>query len=747
MALDLTSPLSEVPGIGAGLARGLAGMGLTNVGRLVAHLPMRHERIEALAPIGELAAGATVSASGQVTATRVLMRGRKPRFEAVLMDGTGRLDLVWFHAAYLRDKIHAGARLRVQGKTRRLGPNLQIVNPQWWELGPGEAAGAERARLRPVYPATEGVGSRQIERAVERALPIALPRIEDHLDEGYRRERAMPALAEAYRMMHSPRSEEEVSAARRRLAYDELLLMQLGVALKRAHRQRTLRAPALRWTPAIDRAIRERLPFTLTPGQDAAVVDVARDLSRPTPANRLIQGDVGSGKTAVAAYAMLMAVLSDQQATLMAPTELLAEQHHARLVEMLSGARVRVALLTGSTPESARREVLEACASGGVDILVGTHALLTAGVRFRSLAVAVIDEQHRFGVHQRAALRAKAEEADASPHVLVMTATPIPRTLAITLFGDLDISTIVGLPPGRLPVSTRVVEHAKRGEVYAWVAKKLGLGAVERPSGAQAFVVAPQIGEEPEEAVWSGVGEDVLSEAGDDAAGGGSATAEGAAAGRADAGGGRGGGAASRTVLALARELGAGPLKGARIAVLHGRLKRETRDAIMRRFREGQVSVLVATTVIEVGVDVPGATIMVVEGADRFGLAQLHQLRGRVGRGAGRSVCVLIGSEEPATPDAMERLRALATTSDGFAIAEEDLKIRGPGEMFGERQAGAIGLRVADLSRDLDLVRMAQRDARAWVERSPGLTQPGDAMARRRMLRAHGKWLGLGDVG
>ncbi|MFN0134183.1 MAG: ATP-dependent DNA helicase RecG [Phycisphaerales bacterium] len=722
MGLTLSSPLSEV--VGAATARALEGMGLTNIGRLINHLPMRHERLEAQAPIAELAAGANVSATGQVTATRVVMRGRKPRFEAVLMDSTGRLDLTWFHATYLRDKVQAGMRMRVQGKARRMGPNLQIVNAQWWELGPEDEPGPAKARLRPVYPAMEGLSTRQIERAMGRVLPIGLPLIEDHLSEAYRSERSMPSLAEAYRRMHEPRTEEEVASARRRLAYDELLLMQLGVALRRAHLRQRLRSPALKWSEGIDRQIRERLPFELTAGQEAVVGEVVRDLRRETPTNRLIQGDVGSGKTAVAAYAMLVAVASEHQAALMVPTELLAEQHYLRLTEMLRGARVRVGLLTGSTPTAERRQLLASIERGETDIVVGTHALLTETVRFRSLAVVVIDEQHRFGVHQRATLRAKAAGGeDVTPHVLVMTATPIPRTLAITLFGDLDISTIKGMPPGRQPVATRVVGHEKRGEVYAWVAKKVA-------AGAQAYVVAPEIGQERAQPMLGGgldLGED-------------GPTAEAADGEPAEAG-------SSRSVLSLARELEDGPLGGVKVEAMHGRLKAETRDGIMRRFREGRVSVLVATTVIEVGVDVPNATIMVVEGADRFGLAQLHQLRGRVGRGTGKSVCVLIASEGQATPEGMERLKAVAATTDGFAIAEKDLEIRGPGAVFGERQAGAAPFRVADLARDLDLVRMAQRDARAWVERSPGLGGVEDSLARRRMMKAHGKWLGLGDVG
>lgn len=713
-AVSLTTTVDRLPGIGPKRAHALAALGLTNLGKLVAHLPMRHEFHAGESPIAELTPGQVGSVRGDVTDTRPVRFGRRPRFEAVLMDDSGRLDLVWFNMLYLQEKIRPGARLRVQGEPKRRGNMVQMVNPRW-ELLPleGEEPPSRRERIRPVYPASERVKSWEIELAIGGVLDLALPLIEEHLPERFRRERSLPTLAEAYRMLHRPSSEEDILAGRRRLAYDELLMLQLGVFLKRAHLRGSLRAPALEHTPEIDRRIRARFPFALTPAQDRVVGEIVTDLTGSVPTNRLIQGDVGSGKTVVALYAMLLAVAGGHQAALMAPTELLAEQHLASISHALRGSRVRVALLTGAVTGAEREGLLERLRAGEIDIVVGTHALLTERVAFSSLAVAVIDEQHRFGVHQRATLRVKgsvvsgggSSTALSTPHVLVMTATPIPRTLGITLFGDLDISTIDALPPGRTPVETRVLPPERRAEAYRLVRDRI-------EAGEQAYIVAPTID--------GGESEGVEGTGGDGARG-------------------------LTGVRGLMRELEAGPLSGLRLASLHGRLRRDTRERVMERFRSGRIDCLVATTVIEVGVDVPNATVMVVEHADRFGLAQLHQLRGRVGRGGARSHCVLIG--HASTPDAAERLGVLASTADGFELAEKDLEIRGPGELFGSRQSGGAPLKVADLMRDRELLAMARRDAREWVDRSPGLARSAEAVLRRRMWRLYGEALGLGDVG
>lgn len=698
--IQLTSPLVDVPGITERLARDLSTMGLRAVGQLVAHLPHRHEREEPEAPIAELEPESTVSARGEVTACRVAGFGKRARFEAVLSDGTGRLDLVWFNAPYLRGKIHPGEYLRVQGKAKRFKSGVQIANPRFEVIDPDdEAQSSEEMRFRPVYPASERVSSRAIELAVQRILPVTLPLIDDHLPETLRKSHNLPALREAYRMQHTPGDEDEIAASRRRLAYDELLLMQLGVAMKRHHLRDTQRAPALRSSDAVHRRIRDRLPFELTKSQRKVVEELTTDLTRDVPTNRMIQGDVGSGKTMVALYAMLLAVESGHQAAMMAPTEILAEQHFESISRTLGGEGPTVELLTGAASDADRASILRRLAAGDIDMLVGTHALLTESVVFKSLAVAIIDEQHRFGVHQRSQLRSKGEtgadgKTGLTPHVVVMTATPIPRTLSLTLFGDLDVSTIDQLPPGRQPIETTTATPDDREGVYNRVRT-----AIE--AGDQAYVVVPAI-DANDEIGLVGVRE-------------------------------------------VTQELESSLLEGVRVATVHGRLKRQTREHIMERFRRGLIDVLVATTVIEVGVDVPNATVMVIEQADRFGLAQLHQLRGRVGRGSKPSWCCLVS--DPKTPDGAERLRVLTESRDGFRIAERDFEIRGPGEIFGSRQSGLPPFRVADLVRDTDLLALARRDAQDWVERSPTLSDPNEQTLRRRVLKTHGGWIGLGDVG
>ena len=712
----LTTPLAAIPGVAEGLARALALMGVTNLGRLIAHLPIRHEIQEAETLIAEIAPGRIVATRGEVTATRVTTRGR-PRVEAVLHDGTGRLEVTWFNMLFLREKIRPGVRLWVQGKASRRSGTIQLVNPRQMVLPHvGEEPPPREARVRPIYPQSELIRSWQVEKVMERCLPLALPQLQDHLHDSFRDERQLPPLADAYRMIHQPRGQDEADAARRRLAFDELFLLQLGVQMKRAHLRLSLRAPALPHSPELDARIRARFPFTLTPAQDVVVAEIAADLSRPTPTNRLLQGDVGSGKTIVALYAMLMAVAAGKQAALMSPTEILAEQHFASLSRILDGSDVRVGLLTGSQDDAERARALAGLADGSMGIVVGTHALLTDAVRFHDLALAVIDEQHRFGVHQRATLREKGGSTIAdtgtgfrrasTPHVLVMTATPIPRTLAITLFGDLDISVIDALPPGRTPVKTRVVAADKRADVYAAVRTRLD-------KGERAFVVVPTIGEDatPTLAATAPNYED-----GD-----------------------------LLSVRAVVKELESGPFAGKNIAGLHGRIRSRDRDTLMDRFRRGQLDVLVATTVIEVGVDVPEATVMIVEHADRFGLAQLHQLRGRVGRGKKASVCYLIS--DASTPEAAARLAVMEKSSDGFVLAEKDFELRGPGDLFGTRQSGLPPFKVADLMRDRELLAMARRDAQSWIARSPLLAAPDEATIRRRLLKAYGESLGLGDVG
>jgi ATP-dependent DNA helicase RecG len=722
--IELTSGLVELQGVGPRRAKQLAALGLTNVGKLIAHLPFRHEWHEPIQNIANLTEAANASASGEITSTRLAGRYPKQRLEAKLTDDTGSIDLVWFNGGFLRKQIQPGVHVRVQGRVASFNHRLQMANPTFDLLPdpqttatdqPQATAAPNDRRLVPVYPAGEGLKSPAIAAAIRSAIDAgALLHVEDHLAPDYREHRALPVLADAYRMQHAPADEDEVALSRRRLAYDELLMLQLGVQLRRAQLRQQGKAIALRADEQLHQRILARLPYTPTPGQLAAMAELAQDLAQDTPANRLIQGDVGSGKTMVAAYAMLMAVATGHQAALMAPTEILAEQHGRSLTQMLARADARVALLTGAMPQAQRSRVLADITMGHADIVVGTHALLTEHVRFKSLALAVIDEQHRFGVQQRAALREKA--GGAIPHTLVMTATPIPRTIAISVLGDLDVTTINDMPPGRQPVRT---EHITK-QARPWAYERLR-HHVEH--GGRAFVVAPAIGDGAQQ-----LGLDA-SDTFEPAEGNAPEPLVG--------------------VLELKKELEQSHLAGLRIGLLHGKMPTDAREATMERFRTGDIQVLIATTIVEVGVDIPAATCMLVEQADRFGLAQLHQLRGRVGRGAVpqglHAECLLVAN--PTTDLGQQRLQAITSTTDGFKLAEADFTLRGPGELFGSRQSGALPLRVADLVRDAKLLELARRDAQQWVKDSPELGGEHNKVLRRRVFRTVGQWLGLADVG
>jgi len=711
-SVRLGLPVEQIPQVTQRRARQLQRLGIRTVSDLLRHLPARYEQEQAEGSILDLIIGAFGSARGEITSTRWIpaaARRRTGRFEATMEDESGLLHLLWFNSPYLCDQIHPGMVVRVQGKAKPHRGAPQMINPRWQRLDDQDQVEPAPERMRPVYPATEDLPSTVLERIVAELLPLVSDQLVDPLSEPFVRDRRMPPLADAYRHVHAPAEPKQALAARRRLAYNELLLVQLGIAMKRHYSRTVLRAPALTWNDAIDTHIRQRFGFELTRAQARVIRDMALDLQRNRPMNRLLQGDVGSGKTVVALYALLMAVADRRQGALMAPTELLAEQHDLSLRRMLEGSNVRFALVTasrGAAGSAKRAAVLDRIASGRADLVIGTQALLTESVRFRDLAVVVTDEQHRFGVWQRARFRSgdsSHQPATATerfcPHNLVMTATPIPRTLSLAVFGDLDISTIDELPPGRTPITTRVVGQDKADEVYRHLARCLD-------RGDQAYVVVPAI----------------------DASGTESA-------------------AQLKSVREHARLLQRQYCGDHHVATIHGQLKRQTRQGIMERFRGGDIRVLVATTVIEVGVDVPDATIMVVEHAERFGLAQLHQLRGRVGRGSDgrRSLCVFIA--EATTDEAARRMKAIESTTDGFEIAEHDLKIRGMGEFFGTRQHGPTALRVARIPEDLDLLHMARRDADTIIDADPELQRPANRGLRQVLLRQYGETLGLVDVG
>lgn len=684
--IQLDTPVQYVRGVGPARAEQLAELGIRTVQDLLMYFPRRFDLRKQAQPIVTLKGieeAATVA--GQVVAVNDKSFGRKPSFECTLDDGTAMINAKWFYGGYLRDKIKPGISLAVSGKVTRFGEYPQFINPRMQILFDPQNAKLAEDELLPVYPASGKLSSGVIGQVIRHVLPLAAELVPRWFDREYVQKRELMDRPAAVAAMHRPEDKEHWAQARRRLAYDECLLMQLGIALLRM-REEYRPAYPLPSSGEIDQRIRARFPFAMTPAQDKAVAQIRDDLARERPMNRLLQGDVGSGKTVVALYAALLAVANHKQAAIMAPTEILAQQHYRKIQQYLAGSRVRVGLLIGGQGASERREVLEALAAGEINLVVGTHALLSEGVKFEKLALVIVDEQHKFGVRQRTGIRGKGY----APHYLVMTATPIPRTLALTVFGDLDVSTIDAPPPGRGKTTTQVVEAPRMPEVFERVRQRLA-------AGQQAFFIYPLVNPSP----------DVELTAAQDAA----------------------------------RQLAAGPLREYRVGLVHGQMPQATKDAVMQDFHAGKIRVLVASVVVEVGVDVAAANVMVIMHAERFGLAQLHQLRGRIGRGSEDALCLLVASG--GGPEARSRLEVLSKTGDGFKIAEEDLRIRGPGEFFGTRQHGLPELRVADLLEDFELLRMARRDAFEIVRADPGLNAPEHQQLRKEMLHAYAGRLDL----
>ncbi|MBN2559703.1 MAG: ATP-dependent DNA helicase RecG [Phycisphaerae bacterium] len=690
-SLLLTDEVQYLPGVGPWRAALLRKLGIHTAGDLLEYLPVRHERNEART-IENLDEGITATIVGQITAISARRTHQGPTISATLTDNTGRCRLRWFNAKWVTDRLERGVVIRATGKVREFRQAPQMVNPRFDVLGADAEPVDESAPalLDAIYPATAELSSRTIGHLILSNLDRLLPLVEEWYPPAYLKERDLAPRRWALSVAHRPRVEAEVARARRRLAYDELLLMQVAISLSRHHRRIGLRSPGLKCNAEIDRRIRRRFPFPLTRAQDRAVDVIANDLARARPMNRLLQGDVGCGKTVVALYAALIAVANRWQVAIMAPTELLAEQHYRSIDKYLAESRVRYGLLVGGLPAAERRMMLERIESAEMDIVVGTHALIQKDVRFARLGLVVVDEQHRFGVRQRATIRGKA----LAPHYLVMTATPIPRTLAMTAFGDLDVTTIEELPPGRSGIETRVVGPRRHDLAWQFVRSRLD-------AGEQAYVVYPLVDESDKMVM--------------------------------------------RAATTEYRRLDGQVFASWRVGLLHGRMKTAERDAVMGDFMAGRIRVLVATTVVEVGIDVSNATCMVIEHAERYGLSQLHQLRGRVGRGSRKGYCFLMTDSPEAVEN--ERLNALARTTDGFKIAEEDLRLRGPGEMLGTRQHGLPALRVADLLRDGELLRGAQRDAGQMVRGDPQLRRPELRVLRSMLVTKYRDVIGLMDVG
>jgi len=691
----LATPLQFVKGIGPQRAKLLANLGLHTVEDALYYLPTRHEDRSQLTPLRSLKPNDVTTVSGTIRAISPPPRGR-PRvpLSVLLSDGTGFLTCVWFGQAYLERHFQRGQRLIVHGKAQRYrsGPlQMQVKDFEIVEDEGGDGAAEpgdetlHTGRLVPVYGLTRGLTARPMRRLMKRLVDGYVDGLDDPLPDALRARHHLELLSQALRTGHFPKTDADYAGARRRLVYDEFLLLQLGLAIRR-HRQG--RQPGLAMNPpgALARRLLAALPFALTPAQERGWRQIRMDMAEPYPMNRLLQGDVGSGKTVVAALAILTAVESGYQTALMAPTEILAEQHLMTLTQLLEPLSVEVALLTNAVKGKARERVQAGIADGSIACVVGTHALVQGGVRFRRLGLAVVDEQHRFGVNQRAILRRKGE----SPDVLVMTATPIPRTLALTLYGDLEVSVIDELPPGRKPVVTKARTESARRQIYGFLREQVS-------AGRQVYVVYPLV--EESEAI------DLR--------------------------------AATEMADRLQREVFA----DLRVGLLHGRMAFAEKDRVMREFKAGALHILVSTTVIEVGIDVPNASVMLVEHAERFGLSQLHQLRGRVGRGPWKSYCILLSGA--ASEDARRRLDAMTATTDGFKIAEADLALRGPGDFFGTRQSGLPEFRVADLLRDAAALEAARRDAVALIRDDPQLLAPEHRALRSALLQ---RWRGKLDL-
>ncbi|MDI3339024.1 MAG: ATP-dependent DNA helicase RecG [Sphaerobacter sp.] len=684
---SLREPVTALPGVGEQRAKQLASLGVRTIEDLLYLVPRRHRDYSRIQPIGSsLFFRHECTVQGQIVSVeQERTRTGKTMVVAEVADGTGSIRAIWFNP-YLARQLRPGMQIALSGRIEHQRGILCFRNPEWESL---DEAMLHTGRLVPIYPLTRGLYQKQIRHLTRLALDATAGLIVDPLPEEMRQRHRLMPLAVALEQVHYPASPEDERAARQRLAFDEFLVLQIGLVQRKVEWQAQA-GHAFRVDEELLSTFEARLPFRLTGAQSRALGEILADMARPRPASRLLQGDVGSGKTVVAAAAALVAVADGFQVAILAPTEILAEQHarnFTRLYEVLPEARrPRLALLTGSTPGRERETIATGLRSGALDILVGTHAILEEHVEFARLGLAVIDEQHRFGVLQRARLRAKGY----NPDVLVMTATPIPRSLALVLHGDLDVSIIDELPPGRQAVATRWIESDRRPDAYRFIRKQV-------EAGRQAFIIYPLV--EESEAI--------------DAR------------------------AATVEYERLATEV----FPDLRLGLLHGRMRPAEKDAIMTAFRDHEIDILVSTSVVEVGIDVPNATVMLIEGADRFGLAQLHQFRGRVGRGAARSYCILVADD--VSDEGQRRLEALVQTQDGFRLAEIDLELRGPGEFFGTRQSGLPDLRFASLG-DLATLQQARDEAHRVLSADPSLSQPVHRALRERVDRF---WVrGAGDL-
>jgi ATP-dependent DNA helicase RecG len=700
LKMKLDDSVQYLKGIGPEKAKALDSVGIKTIEDLLYYIPRRYLDRSTILPIGRLKAGTTATVIGRVEAAGIKRGRRRPQFQVIIRDETGFMYLIWFQKLkYIKnlfeenDLVVASGEVRLFGGLQMIHPEFEIVSRSGGEKDEEELI--HTGRIIPLYPSTAELkklwlDSRGFRRALKPLLDNVADLVTETLPPRVLSDSNLLPLPKALKNVHFPEDLEITNLARSRLAFDELFYLELMLALrkKRIHREEGI---AFQKPGNLVRSALKMLPFELTSAQRKVLREIASDMMSDTSMHRLLQGDVGSGKTIVALVAMLMAVESGYQAALMAPTEILAEQHHITIHQMLESLGVKTVLLTSSVTGTERETILEDVSKGSAQVIIGTHALIQKQVDFFKLGLVVIDEQHRFGVMQRAKLKQKGT----SPDVLVMTATPIPRSLALTLYGDLDVSVIDSLPPGRKTIKTSLYGGNSKSKIYEFLEKEL-------QKRHQAYIVYPLV-EESEKADLK---------------------------------------AATQSYEFLKKEI----FPHRRLALLHGRIKSKERESIMQAFRHGDYDILVATTVVEVGVDVPNATVMIIEHAERFGLSQLHQLRGRIGRGADQSYCLLV-ADSPLSEEAQKRLKAMTSTSDGFKISEIDLKLRGPGEFFGTRQHGLPELKIADIVTDARLLYQARNWAFKIVEEDPNLTQKENLCIRSNFVRKYKRRFSLVDIG
>ena len=680
--LGLRSPVTTIHGIGPTQARRLKRLGINVIADLVYFFPRRYDDYSQLKPISKLVYGEQVTIIGTIRFTKVKKtREGASIVNTIIADGSGTLQATWFNQPYLAEQLKRGRQIVLSGKVDEYLGQVVMSSPIWEPL---ESDLVHTGRLVPIYPLTEGIHPRWLRSIMRRTIDYWTKRLPDHLPTRIRERLDLMPLEQAVAQMHFPDDAEKLAHARRRLGFDEFLVLQLGVLRQRQQWQSLPGIPIPIPAPRLE-AFLASLPYALTQAQRRALDDILHDLAGDRPMSRLLQGDVGSGKTVVATAAMLATAAAGFQVAMMVPTEILAEQHYGTVNTLLAGHDMHASLLTGSTPKPEKEAVYEGLASGSIPIVIGTHAVIQEGVQFQHLGLVIVDEQHRFGVRQRGILRDKGY----NPHVLVMSATPIPRTLALTVYGDLDLSVIDELPPGRQPIQTRWFAPGERERAYRFLRTQV-------QQGRQAYIICPLVEESDKIEAKAAVEEH------------------------------------ERLQKTIFPDL--------RLGLIHGRMKSQDKEQVMRQFGSHELDILVSTSVVEVGIDVPNATVMLIEGANRFGLSQLHQLRGRVGRGQHDSYCILL-SDTP-TDVSEERLHAIEETSDGFKLAEKDLEMRGPGDFFGTRQSGLPELKLASLGDSL-LLDLARREAQALFAEDPTLSHPDHRLLARKVQEF---WGGEGDL-